>query len=244
MMAAPPPLALNAQLRWDVVTQLLPADARRVLEIGTGQGAVAARLARSYPDFVGVEPDPLAWHVAAARVGSFGHVLNRHVEELEAHEVFDLVCAFEVLEHIEDDASVLRGWVSRLRPGGVLVLSTPAWARRMASHDHQVGHYRRYDPDQMLRLMGQAGLTDVVVRPYGGIAGFALEATRNAIARRRATPHQDATMRDRTAASGRYLQPRDGLTGAALVAAGLPLRALSRLSGPRGPGLVARGTRS
>ena len=59
-------------------------------------------------------------HVTAARLaaqGTPGRLLGS-IEELAPDERFDLVCAFEVIEHIEDDAAALGAWVRRLRPGG------------------------------------------------------------------------------------------------------------------------------
>lgn len=238
------PLAFNAQLRWDVVRTALPTNATTVLEVGCGLGGVASRLADKYPDLVAVEPDSEAWRVAAARVGSRGRVLNCVVDDLPGGWTFDLVCAFEVLEHLEDDAGALKSFVSRLRPGGRLLVSTPAWGDRLAAADERAGHYRRYDPEGMARLLKQAGLDDVAVRCYGGPAGYALEYGRNLVAawslRRPSTPDG---MVERTAGSGRYFQPVGGAASWAVGAAGLPLRAVSRLSGGHGPGLVARATR-
>ena len=61
------PLTPNAWLRYDVITRVLPAGVRDVLEVGCGQGALGARLAQRY-QYVGLEPDPVSW--AVARHGS------------------------------------------------------------------------------------------------------------------------------------------------------------------------------
>ena len=55
------------------------------------------------------------------------------LSELAAGETFDLVCAFEVLEHIEDDDAALTEWRARVRPGGRLLLSVPASERSLRS---------------------------------------------------------------------------------------------------------------
>jgi SAM-dependent methyltransferase len=71
---------------------------------------------------------------------------------------FAVICAFEVLEHIEDDAAALAMWVKWLRPGGVLVLSVPAHMRLWTAGDEWAGHYRRYERVMLERLMEGAGL--------------------------------------------------------------------------------------
>ncbi len=98
-----------------------------MLEIGPGEGALACRLAvgRSY---TGVELSRRTRELTARRLmaqGTPGRLVGS-LAELPPHERFDLVCAFEVLEHIEEDDDALREWASWLRPGGLLILSTPA----------------------------------------------------------------------------------------------------------------------
>jgi SAM-dependent methyltransferase len=182
-----PPLALNAWLRWDVVSRLLPEQARTVLEIGCGQGAFGARLSAGR-EYLGVEPDEASARTARARLSAAAsaEVRTGRVEDVvEPARQFDLVCAFEVLEHLEDDAAALAGWTQHVRPGGWLVLSAPAFQDRFAAWDELVGHYRRYEPDQLRALLQAAGLVDVEVVVFGAPLGFPLEAARNVVGRRR-----------------------------------------------------------
>jgi 2-polyprenyl-3-methyl-5-hydroxy-6-metoxy-1,4-benzoquinol methylase len=58
---------------------------------------------------------------------------------------FDYLFAFEVLEHIADDLSALREWTGFLKPGGRLLVSVPAHARKYGKADEIVGHVRRYE---------------------------------------------------------------------------------------------------
>jgi SAM-dependent methyltransferase len=66
---------------------------------------------------------------------------------------FDLVCAFDVIEHVEDDRRVF-GEVSRvLKDRGVLIFSVPVHADLWTEFDDWVGHARRYDPSDLLAIM-------------------------------------------------------------------------------------------
>jgi len=221
-----PALPLNAWMRWDHVQRLLPRlDIRTVLEIGAGGGAVAVRLAERY-DYLGLEPDAESFARAEARLRALGRgrILPIDTSRLDSGERFDLVCAFEVLEHVEDDLGALREWRAHIRDGGWLLLSMPAHERRFSAHDRVVGHYRRYDPAPTAELLRRAGYSDPVVLTCGFPLGYALEVARNTIGRL----HQPAgSMEEQTAASGRWLQPPDQL-GWLTAAIAAPFRLLQR----------------
>src|ERR1700761_7864261 len=101
------PLAPNAWLRFDLISRMFPAGVTDVLEVGCGQGAIGARLAQRC-HYLGVEPDETSFDVARQRVAALcaGEVRRMSSAEL-GDERFDLVCAFEVLEHIEADDAAL-----------------------------------------------------------------------------------------------------------------------------------------
>jgi SAM-dependent methyltransferase len=242
-----PPLAPGAWLRWELVSRLLPGDehgVRDVLEVGCGLGGFAARLVQRYR-YVGLEPDPASHAVASRRLaaaGGVGEIRKGDLSALAPDEKFDLVCAFEVLEHIEDDEKALAEWVGHLRPGGWLLISTPAFQRRMGPWDEIVGHYRRYDPPVMAQLLREAGLQDVLVRRFGGPLGYALETARNVVGRRRTSrgTQPSTSMEHRTAGSGRQLQPDSAVQGLAARFGTLPFRLVDRAFPGHGPSLLAR----
>lgn len=236
-MSQAAPLSLTAWLRYDAVRRLFPSGQHRVLEIGAGLGSVGALLAERF-DYVGVEPDPVSFATARHRIGTRGQVLNCIVDELPRTEIFDIVCAFEVLEHIQDDHRTLAMWLRHLRPGGWFLASVPAGRDRFGLQDEYVGHFRRYDREDLTTLLTQVGLGDLVIVSYGFPLGNALEMTRSAIARHRAT---SAARDERTSASGRWLQPPEW-AGVATRTLTYPFGLLQRpfASTQLGTGLVAR----
>jgi SAM-dependent methyltransferase len=235
------PLTPNAWLRFDVVSRLIPDGVQDVLEVGCGQGALGARLSQRF-NYLGVEPDESSCGVAQQRVAAMGRgeVRNVSTGDLPADEKFDMVCAFEVLEHIEDDAGALTEWAGRLRPGGWLLMSVPAHQSRYGAADELVGHFRRYDPAVMTALLTKVGFEAIELRQYGVPLGYVLEAGRNAIGKRRLGKAADMSVAERTAGSGRLLQPSGGLRGTATRWATSPFRLLQRAFPNSGTGLVVR----
>ncbi|MCS6912185.1 MAG: class I SAM-dependent methyltransferase [Myxococcales bacterium] len=99
-----------------------------------------------------------------------------------ADQCFDLVCLFEVLEHVRDDVGLLREVARVLRPGGVVFLSCPMNPAYLTYFDEVVGHERRYRARELREKVAAAGLRidRVCVRPdrtdrwFGALFGFGL----------------------------------------------------------------------
>jgi SAM-dependent methyltransferase len=89
-----------------------------------------------------------------------------------ADESLDLVVAFDVLEHIDDDKSAAAEAYRVLRPGARFLVAVPADPRLWSAHDDAVGHVRRYTRDTLRDLLTGAGFTidsmtswNVLLRP-------------------------------------------------------------------------------
>ena len=155
----PPPMTVNGWLRYDAFCRLLAPDIKSILEIGMGTGAMGSLLARRFR-YVGLEPDEESFR-RADQIVAGGELLNVAEEDFSGG-AFDAVCAFEVLEHVEDDAEALVRWQRHLRPGGWLYLSVPA-GKRLGPRDVRAGHYRRYECDGLEDTLRRAGLRDIEV---------------------------------------------------------------------------------
>jgi SAM-dependent methyltransferase len=75
-----------------------------------------------------------------------------------ADGVFDVVAAFDVVEHAQQDERAMAELVRVLSPGGRLLLSVPAYQWAWSDHDERAGHYRRYTRKRLSRLVEHAGL--------------------------------------------------------------------------------------
>jgi SAM-dependent methyltransferase len=242
-LATTPPLSVHAWLRYDAVRRLLASsDARTVLEIGVGLGSVGVLLAKRF-DYTGIDLDERSITSARdkfARHGLDPGCLLQGGLEVVHGRVFDLVCAFEVLEHFEDENATVAEWRPFVAPGGAILVSMPAGPARFGKADEKAGHFRRYTRRDAERVLTQGGFTQVRVLNYGVPAGYVLEAARNVLARRQL--RRQLTPGERTLASGRWLQPPAALARLTrAVAAPLAVAQRPFMHEDKGTGLVAMG---
>jgi SAM-dependent methyltransferase len=80
---------------------------------------------------------------------------------------FDLVSAFDVVEHVDDDQSVFRELSRVLKKGGHLVLSVPIYAALWTDFDTLVGHARRYEPADLVEKLRSHHLEIERSAPFG-----------------------------------------------------------------------------
>lgn len=139
-----------------VAGQLLPQGAR-VLDVGCGTGFVLERLRERYEAF-GVDVSPLAVELCRAR--GLDRVALGSTEDLSAVAGcrFGGIFLLDVLEHLDDDLDALARLREALAPGGVVVITVPAFRFLWSAHDDVNEHRRRYTLDQLRTLVARAGL--------------------------------------------------------------------------------------
>lgn len=81
--------------------------------------------------------------------------------------MFDLVCAFDIVEHVDDDAAALSELARVAAPGAALLLSVPLHQALWTPFDDFVGHRRRYEPERLLDKLGEHGFAVEQSAVYG-----------------------------------------------------------------------------
>src|SRR5207247_517472 len=130
---------------------LLPPGRLQLLELGCGTGNVLASLAE-FGVAVGMEAHPEL--AAAARAAGLDVRPGRLPEDLVVEPGWaDAVLLLDVLEHLDDDVAALVTARRALRPGGLLVITVPAYRWLWSGHDVALGHRRRYTARELSRVV-------------------------------------------------------------------------------------------
>jgi len=129
-----------------------------ILEVGCGSGGNLAMLAQ-YGQVYAIEPEPEALAMAEKKgLAAIKPGLLPHDIPYEDKQ-FDLIVLLDVLEHVDDDRQALQILRERLKPGGWLILTVPAFAWLWSQHDVSHHHHRRYAKQELLGLARNTGLS-------------------------------------------------------------------------------------
>ncbi len=144
---------------WPLVQSLLPRCPRR-LEVAPG---LRPRLPIGGTEFVDI-----SWPALAKLAAGGARVAQCEISALPfASGAFDLVCALDIIEHIDDDQAALAELCRVAAPDGILLLSIPLYASRWTAFDDLVGHRRRYEPEALHALLAQHELSVQQSGSYG-----------------------------------------------------------------------------
>lgn len=136
----------------------------RILEIGGGTGFIAEKL------------NALGYSIELSDIASNGlrYAKNRGIKTLYQFDLFnppflhefDVICLFDVLEHLKDDRKALDVIKSMLRPGGKIILTVPAHQWLWSQDDVIAGHKRRYTKKMLKSLFLSCNLCSVYVKYF------------------------------------------------------------------------------
>jgi SAM-dependent methyltransferase len=131
---------------------------QRVLDVGSADGPSVGWMRGAHDRFT-IDVDPRGL-VAGEGVCASALALPF------AEATFDVVAAFDVLEHCEPEHTAMAELVRVLRPGGRLLMSVPAYEWAWTDHDVRAGHHRRYTRPRLVSAVERGGL-DVLRATYG-----------------------------------------------------------------------------
>lgn len=134
--------------------QLPPSPSKFVVEIGCGTGGNLRLLSQHYST-MGVEIDPYAARLAAQRAGCEIRCGDLSTIRQFTDRTLDAVLMLDVLEHVQDDKSLLLQSLALLPVGGLLIVTVPADSRLWSQHDIALGHFRRYSLESLSALWQQ-----------------------------------------------------------------------------------------
>lgn len=130
------------------------ASPLRILDVGCGNGLFFPKLSE-LGEVWGIEADTSVLHEDGPyRDRIFTELLGAPIYQ---DRRFDLITALDVIEHIEDDTAAVRDMAGMLAPGGVLLLTVPAFMLLWDEHDVINQHHRRYTRESLRRVLERHG---------------------------------------------------------------------------------------
>ena len=162
---------------------IAPALGRSILEVGSGVGVISKFLVARGDPVVLSDHQPVYLRYLRARFAATPHVACQLLDLTSPHydlggRVVDTVVCVNVLEHLEDDRHVLRGFHEVLSPSGRVILQVPNYPALFGSLDETYGHFRRYSRRVLAERLGETGFRLLWMRHFNpfGIPGWIVSA--------------------------------------------------------------------
>jgi 2-polyprenyl-3-methyl-5-hydroxy-6-metoxy-1,4-benzoquinol methylase len=156
----------------------------KVLDLGCGTGALDFYLASNGSSVYGIDISDRA--ITSCKENAQAFDLNKKcqfkattLEDFKTKDKFDLVLCIEVIEHIEKDSAAIKKISTLLKPGGILILSTPSLNAPLYKigflneFDKRVGHLRRYSNQSLQKLISTNGFrVKKIIKNEGVVRNF------------------------------------------------------------------------
>lgn len=140
-----------------MITKTFGSQHLRILEIGSGTGACIPILTK-HGDVTVIEPDPIC-RKYLTRKFNITAIPGRVPDDIPIFQhKFDLICLFDVLEHIDEDDLSLLALKDLLTPNGRIMITVPAYQWLWSPLDELSHHKRRYNAMQLKNVIKKAKL--------------------------------------------------------------------------------------
>ncbi len=156
--------------QWCISKMLKSVKPAEFLEIGSGAGGMLVFLGKKGWKGLGVEISEEAVKVSRENIKRAGLAKDIRVaggDSNDSADKFRLVMAFEVLEHVKDDARMLKEMCAKVKKGGYLIISVPARMSKWSRNDVFAGHYRRYEKKELIGMISASGFKIIGIWSYG-----------------------------------------------------------------------------
>lgn len=169
--------------RSDLINSLLDRhfpSARSFLELGCGTGYVIDRVRQVHPDWqlVGTELFEEGLEKARLRMPEGVELRQMDATQVPYDADFDVVGAFDVIEHIQDAPAVLAGMYKSVKPGGGVLITVPQHRWLWSEADVAAHHVKRYTRQELREELSATGFDVVRIASFVSLLLPAMMASR------------------------------------------------------------------
>ncbi|HOX27550.1 MAG TPA: class I SAM-dependent methyltransferase, partial [bacterium] len=147
------------QARNRIVTELIRHDVGKsfgsILDFGCGTGNLISKLS-TLGDVTGCDKSNEALEFCKKK--GFRNIRHIKNDDLSEMGKYDLITLLDVIEHVDDDVSLLKKLADHLEPGGKIIITAPAYMFFWSGEDYVSEHKRRYVRKQLSEVVAAGGL--------------------------------------------------------------------------------------
>ena len=147
----------------DTLMRFSGASHNKLLDIGCGTGLNAMLFSGNGFLVTGLETSVVAIGLARAIAPSIHILATSFPSPLVPRDSYAVITALDVIEHIDDDKGMIRAVADALQPGGIVLISVPAFSFLWSVHDELAHHKRRYNRAELRSSLAMAGLEPVFI---------------------------------------------------------------------------------
>ena len=147
-----------------ILEKIISDEPLKILNIGCSTGRSSEYLSQ-FGTVTSLEYDKECCEFTSQKTGL--EIINGSITELTfSDNTFDLVCAFDVIEHVEDHELAVEEMKRVAKQNGILFVTVPAFMDLWSHHDEVNFHFRRYTKKEIIALFNKTKKGDTVFVTY------------------------------------------------------------------------------